>query len=185
MVKIIFEISNGLYLSQHGYYPQYVYNPETFEGDLEEMVYDIPWDFDTAPKQGRNYKRYWIMDVEIPEYFTSPEEWISNWSHWRYFNTWIHFDMYKHHDLTAEMKRKIWNLRDNHAMLFAIHELLKVKTMRSEFRKSIRDQLLEWLRGENDFSTPFSHRQLECLISHNSHDIHCRDQTRIPSLLPI
>ncbi len=40
-------------------------------------------------------------------------------------------------------------------------ELLKVKNFRSDFRKSLRNQLESWCKGESAHSTPFSPKQME------------------------
>ena len=48
-----------------------------------------------------------------------------------------------------------------------LSKILKVKTFRNEFRKKLRDQVVEWLETDPDerkFASPLSHKQMECLI---------------------
>ncbi|MFM8399775.1 MAG: hypothetical protein ACKOAH_18270, partial [Pirellula sp.] len=43
--------------------------------------------------------------------------------------------------------------------------LLKTQQFRSEFRRSLRDQLVRWIRDEKPrYPSPFSPRQIDCLM---------------------
>lgn len=48
---------------------------------------------------------------------------------------------------------------------FACCQLLNTKNFRSDFRRSLRDQLVKWLNGESNYSSPFSPKQLNCLLN--------------------
>ena len=47
----------------------------------------------------------------------------------------------------------------------ACSSLLKTQQFRSEFRRSLRDQLVRWIRDEKPrYPSPFSSRQIDCLM---------------------
>ncbi len=51
---------------------------------------------------------------------------------------------------------------------FVCFKLLNTKNFKSEFRKSLRDQLEKWLNGGSEFSSPFSDRQWASLTDNYS-----------------
>lgn len=47
--------------------------------------------------------------------------------------------------------------------LIGISKILKTKNFRSSFRKSLRDQLENWIKGESTFKLPLSPKQVSCI----------------------
>jgi hypothetical protein len=52
----------------------------------------------------------------------------------------------------------------SHSALDAIATLLKTKTFRSEFRKSIRAQIDAWIAGKSQYALPLTDRQMNAII---------------------
>ena len=182
MVKIVYRIGTGLYLAYHGYTPECLLSE--FEGDLDEMVYDLAWDSDTAPKQGRDMKRYQVVD-ETFGIFDSFAAYKANWSSMRYFRRYCQFELWSM-ELTNAQKRRIYTLYKEENFgegLFAINKIMQVKKMRSKFRLSLKAQFLDWLsEDEPQFNAPLSHRQVNAANKYNSHDLYCIQGSRVSPL---
>ena len=177
MTKIVYEIRGGLYLCYHGYTPKC--ELKDFDGEFGEVIKDIAWDSDTAPGQGRDLPRYIVIDEEVPEIFESVNDYIRDWNYYR--TSLINFNKYEHLALPLSVKREIYLItRKSIEWQYAIHDLLKVKSMRSEFRKSLFSQLMEWLKhpGDRKYELPFSNRQLQSLIKYRQQDIHYATKER-------
>ena len=105
---------------------------------------------------------YSVVDVALPDWMTV-DEYIRDRVKFRYFvgfggdlswgRTWFY---------------RLTELPE--ALRYCCIKLLKVKNFRSDFRKSLREQLERWLNAESvEHSFPFSTRQMDFVISR--HDI--------------
>lgn len=181
MSKIVFRLGKGLYLFYHGYKPYSTL--EDFQGDLNEMLYDLPWDSDTAPRQGSDMLKYKIIEMELPIFIDSVKEYIQSFYEIYSFLKYIHPNRLSHRNLTKDHYKKLWNLcRDNPEALFTIQTLLQKKKPRSSFTISLITQIITWLdEKESKYNSPLSRRQMERAMSYNSHDFHrCKSANGIP-----
>lgn len=64
-------------------------------------------------------------------------------------------------EVSVNSIKKLRSVYD-HETFEACAKLLKSK-LRSEFRKSLKAQLISWLNGERDYPAPFSYKQLQYL----------------------
>jgi hypothetical protein len=108
---------------------------------------------------------YEVHDVTIPSWMTV-EEWISDSIQWKYTwgagvdPTW-----------PEAWQRGLHRFGTVEARLAAV-KLLKTKKFRSDFRKSLHDQLVAWLETPADqrqHRSPFSGRQWEVLLDTYTH----------------
>jgi hypothetical protein len=100
-----------------------------------------------------------VREVTLPDWL-SPEGWIRDSVYWKYC-----WGSGVDREWPEGWQRGL--LRMNTAERLACVKLLKVKTFRSEFRASLRDQLEKWLETPSDLrqhNSPFSTRQWDCLI---------------------
>lgn len=103
---------------------------------------------------------YEVNTVHLPSWL-SVEEWICTSVQWKY--TWgCGVDP----SWSESWQRGLMGF-DGVARRMAAVKLLKTKTFRSAFRKSLRDQLVVWLdtpAEERKYASPFSARQWEALV---------------------
>lgn len=105
-------------------------------------------------------KAYEVREVELPEWL-SVEEWCANLTKWKY--TW---GMGCKKDWPEATQRFILGLKDCKDRLACV-KLLETKKFRSELRKSLRDQLDQYIATpaeDRKFKSPFSPKQWDCLI---------------------
>ena len=123
-----------------------------FTGDIEEKVSRFAfWDDD---QKFTSIPRYKVLDIEIPIWMTfdewAKEEYIS-------LRSLIRDGLPK--DTPKHYYRKIKKLKG-----FGKYSAVKLLSprLRSDFRKSLKEQLIKWLDGENDYDSPFSDKQWGC-----------------------
>ena len=131
--------------------------------DLNTMEsYCVAYDNDmlvSAPK-------YEVHEIALPEWL-STEEYCNNPTTWK----WL-WGCGVDAEWSETWQRSLKEMGT--AYKLACVKLLKVKKFRSEFRKSLRDQLVAWLEStERKHPTPFSERQWDALI-----DIHVQREAR-------
>lgn len=101
-----------------------------------------------------------VKNVTLPSWL-SPGEWLQNTTSWKWAwgcgadglpETWQRSLAYDNFDCAERL---------------ACAKLLKTKTFRSEFRASLRRQLVAWIEHPEDrkFGSPFSPKQWDCLIN--------------------
>ncbi len=103
---------------------------------------------------------YEVWNVELPEWL-SPEEWCTDQVDWKY--TW---GMGVEKTWCEAWQRGLARL--NCEERYACAGLLKTKTFRSTFRKSLRDQLVAWLETAPEnrkYNNPFSAKQWDALLN--------------------
>lgn len=107
-----------------------------------------------------NVDYYAVGEVELPEWL-SAEEWLRDTTKWKY--VWG-FDVPK--TWPEAWQRGVAGF--GQADKLACVKLLNTKSFRSDFRRSLRDRLVEWLEtpaGERRYDSPFSDRQWDCLVN--------------------
>jgi hypothetical protein len=101
--------------------------------------------------------KYAVCTIELPDWM-SEEEYIRNWVDWKY--VWGR-------GCSKEWPEK-WQrffCQVSAEKCLAMVKLLKVKKFKSEFRKSLRIQLEEWLNSEErKYPMPFSPKQWSTLV---------------------
>jgi hypothetical protein len=105
-------------------------------------------------------KVYEVREVELPEWL-SVEEWCANTTKWKY--TWG-FGVKK--DWPEAIQRFVSEVEGEGARL-AVVKLLETKKFKSEFRKSLRAQLDEFIAtpaADRKYKDPFSRKQWDCLV---------------------
>lgn len=104
--------------------------------------------------------RYAVVEIELPDWLP-PGEWIARQTAWKY--TW---GMGVPKDWPESWQRAL--LEMGSAETLACIKLLKPKKLRSEFRKSLKAQLLAWIEtpaDERKYNTPFSPKQWGSLLN--------------------
>lgn len=103
---------------------------------------------------------YEVREILLPD-FLSVKDWISNMTYWKY-NWACGVDP----NWSESWQKGLLRLRTVERLVLV--ELLKVKTFKSEFRKSLRAQLETWLETPEDqrkHSSPFSGRQYDTITT--------------------
>lgn len=112
---------------------------------------------DDGPVTGKLYS---VEDVDLPEWL-SANEWARNFVRWKFL--WGHgADL----EWPEAWQRGLLHL--NSAEKTGCIKLLRTKKFRSEFRKSLYEQLVAWLEtpaDERKYSSPFSPKQWGTLIN--------------------
>lgn len=101
-----------------------------------------------------------VREVTLPSWL-DPTEWLRNTTSWKW--AWgCDAD-----ELPETWQRALAYGNFNCAERLACAKLLKTKTFRSEFRASLRRQLVSWIEHPEDreYDSPFSPRQWDCLIN--------------------
>jgi hypothetical protein len=131
---------------------------EEFKGNLNEIQIDIAHNQDTAPGQGQDMPRYKVENVEMPDWMDA-KFYIQSFS----IIGEIFFDVGK--DISEQEFNKWVTLFHKGKNTYdAIVKLVKQKTFRSEFRKSLRAQVDAWFANpEPVYSCPLSPKQMECI----------------------
>lgn len=118
------------------------------------------WDFDLLV----DIPKYEVRQVELPDWL-DPEEWLVSWVEWKYL--WGYGVDKNWSEAWQRGLMAVGRQAGREALLVCV-QLLKTEKFRSEFRKSLRDQLVAWLEtpdGERKYPMPFSRKQFECLIT--------------------
>lgn len=134
--------------------PVAVYTPGMV--DLEEttdciMGYD-DWTSVTV-------KKYGVTKVALPDWL-SPQEWIRDVTLWRFIWGIPGFN----ENTPEEIQRALFQFETRLRPTF--YKLLVTKNFKSEFRRSLANQVLEWARtpiSERKYRSPLSEKQLESL----------------------
>ena len=106
--------------------------------------------------------RYEVREVELPDWL-SPERWLSRCDYVRWHFVWC-----SHKD--ARSWPESWQVcLFNHSdrARQALARLLGTKNFRSDFRRSLRQQLEDWINmpeTERRYASPFSDRQWGVLL---------------------
>ena len=104
---------------------------------------------------------YEVRPVALPDWLR-PEEWIAQ--HVAFGYAWARG---LPADAPEGWARRLMKLGPTNQ--YACYRLLAVKNFRSEFRKSLRVQLENWLNGNSEYDRPFSDRQFETLVTVHDH----------------
>ncbi len=107
--------------------------------------------------------RYEVREVELPDWLL-PERYLAHCSDVRWERIWAILDVKSWPQSWQEFLFRADEFKRNAAV-----NLLKVKSFRSEFRKSLRAQLEAWLdtpEEERKYASPFSQRQWQCLLKY-------------------
>lgn len=154
-IKVLFSRKNNEMSST----PMYPVGPYV-EGEVDlDAEGDFIWNNDDW--RHVTAKLYEVCDVTLPE-FLSVKEWVRDAVRWKWAwgcgvdPTWC-----------EAWQRSLAFDGFNTAERIAVCKLLKVKKFRSEFRKSLRDQVVTWMEtpvNERKYNSPFSNRQWNCLI---------------------
>lgn len=136
------------------------FDDEPFEVDLTEekmaLVGHDNW-------QQIPVKLWGVKDVELPSWMDP---------HVYAVSTSLHVMVKYMTGLGASLEwgedwwKRIWKF--NSARRLAVIKLLSTENFRSDFRKSLNEQLVAWLNGESDYPSPFSPRQWECLTRYTA-----------------
>lgn len=126
--------------------------------DLDEQVRCcLNWDDDRPVKTDK----WAVYDVTLPDWL-DPVEWIRHDIDWHY--AWM-FGVDPEWPEAWQRWFAYTNLSEGQKL--AGVKLLKTKSFRSGFRRSLREQLETWLDAPAEarkYDTPFSHKQWGCLI---------------------
>jgi hypothetical protein len=142
-------------------YGEYVYTPRDIYAVYTGQDYDVNEDagcirgYDSwqhAPK-----KMWAVEEIEIPEWMT-PEEYIAREHAWKWYTK-----IGGTEDMGKQAFEKLTRIT-NGALRLACVKLLKTKTFRSEFRKSLKNQLLNWIE-KGEYALPFSWKQEKALVN--------------------
>ena len=104
--------------------------------------------------------RFEVLEIEIPDWMT-PDEWIRDSVGWKY--TW---EAGVDPKWPEEWQRGLHRFRETSKRMACV-QLLTTKNFRSDFRRSLRDQLVDWLETAVEFrqyDEPFSRKQWAALI---------------------
>jgi hypothetical protein len=122
----------------------------------ETVVQCVSWDNDMLVQA----TRYEVRPVTLPEWL-SLEEWLRSNISWSYL--WADA---RTMELPENFQRALLNFSGG--LREAMVALLSTKNFRSNFRKSLRDQLVNWIETpveDRQYNMPFSRRQIESLVS--------------------
>lgn len=137
----------------------------------EEINVCVSSDNDMLVKKGK----WEIREVELPEWMTA-KEWLHNLIKYKY--AW---GMGVDQSWPENWQR--WLALDcEGSTRLGLVKLLKTKTFRSEFRKSMRDQVVKFLDSapeDRKYRSPLSLKQLDCLVDRYT----ARDASRIENNL--
>lgn len=100
---------------------------------------------------------YQVRDIVLPDWLR-PEEWITHHVDFRY--AWARG---MKADTPEGRARRLMKLGPTKQ--YMCFKLLATKKFRSEFRKSLCEQLVMWLDGNSEHDQPFSGKQWELLIT--------------------
>lgn len=141
---------------------------DSFVGNLNAKIYCL-WSSDDWRQVEVN--KYEVQEIELPDWLPATE-WIYHSIQWKY--TWGMAHGVK--DAPENIQRYMFSLKGPARL--AIWKLYNTKSFRSEFRKSLYNQFIEWIDTPEEtrkYDNPFSPRQWECII-----DVYtCRDYKRI------
>ena len=153
--------------------PVAVYDPDGAHADVDFEAtgyYCYYWDDNRlVPK-----KKYGTMEMKLPAWL-DPHEWLRNRTAWKWAwgcgcdKTWPE----------AWQRFLAYDCKDTARRLAAV-KLFKTKKFRSDFRRSLREQLETWVatpKDERKFGSPFSMRQWECLTRYERHEARCVDSS--------
>ena len=101
---------------------------------------------------------YDVQEIEIPEWM-APEEYLANVHNWKWY-----VKIGGSEDLGREAFFKISAVQDG-ALRLGMVKLLKQKSFKSPFRKSLRMQLDKWIIGESKYEIPFSYKQYPYVVN--------------------
>jgi hypothetical protein len=108
---------------------------------------------------------YGIKEVELPDWM-NPEEFVYSTTNINYYWLWG-FGADK--DWPESWQKGLMAIPSQLERYVAI-KLLKTKSFRSEFRKSIRDKVVEWLESsERKYASPFTQKMLNAVST--IHDV--------------
>ncbi len=164
-VKLIYH-----HLGENATTPRYPFSVATQEIDLDETVLRCTSaDFDMLVE----IKRYEVRDIFLPRWM-DPKTYIDGPVQWQYLwglgadPTWPKRWQIKLATLGSIQK-------------LACIKLLKTKTFRSNFRRSLRDQLEIWLASKSAkrHISPFSPKQWQALLDPHT----CREAESVASAL--
>jgi len=103
--------------------------------------------------------KYSVREIQLPEWL-STEEYCANADYVKWQFLWA---FGASPDWSEACQRFLLNL-DGASQLACI-KLLKTKAFRSEFRKSLYQQLMDWIwSSERKHPSPFSPKQWDCLV---------------------
>lgn len=126
--------------------------------NLSEKVYRcINWDFDALIE----VNRYEVITVEVPEWITIEDilniKFMTSYKYYQAFGGNVNFGK---KTIEAIMMMPLPEQK-----LSAI-QLLNTKSFKSDFRKSLYDQLIRWIdTDEKKYNCPFTFKQWECLLN--------------------
>ena len=141
-------------------YGEYNYTPRTIEApyigqgyNKEELHPTILSSSDWRPTSKLKYS---VDEIEIPEWMEASEFSEHNWKWYKAIGG--------NEDLGKVAYDKITAIQ-NGTIRLALVKLLKQKSFRSDFRKSLRLQLEKWLYGDSEYQYPFSDKQFSFIIN--------------------
>lgn len=135
-----------------------VRNGQVTEIDLEEMSTHCLYHDDNQLVECKTYS---LCDVYLPDWL-SVDEWISNSSQWKW--AWT-FGAKPNEWPEAWQRALAYDIQGSIGRL-SCSKLLNTKNFKSEFRQSLRDQLIKWIetpRDKREHASPFSPKQWESL----------------------
>jgi hypothetical protein len=108
--------------------------------------------------------RFVVKRVVLPDWM-EPAEWCRAEVEWRYLWAVVPAEW------PEQWQRALMLVNERAGMptLLAITELLKTKEFRSPFRKSLRDQIVEWMETPEEdrkYRLPLSQRQINSILSY-------------------
>lgn len=153
MVKIVFEFI-GQFDTDNAVSP--VCREEEFSGNLDETVRGISGPDDFRPVQRR---RWQVRDVDLPSWM-SVEEYIRDYAR-------ISTRMYYIRDVGESAGRYMLELSG--PSLRAFHQLMTAN-LRSEFKKSLKEQVITWLEKDpvdREYPSPLSDKQWQAITRYH------------------
>lgn len=160
-VKVVFS-RKGNEFSTTRMSPVDVYNPTVWtDAKLDEEGTYCWHSDDWRLVEAKNYN---VADVEIPEWLTA-EEYIKHNISWKYV-----FGFCKDGVKTTIDRNFLLWLRDSGASeceKLAMIRLMETQTFRSDFRKSMKDRIVEFVNTPADkrqYNSPLSPRQMDCIM---------------------
>jgi len=102
-------------------------------------------------------KLYELKDVEIPEWMEASKFNPLLWMQYTRIGGNEDLGENAYNELTEFMY-------SNERLVEACLTILKVKNFRSDFRKSLRTQIDDYLVGKSEYSTPLTQRQVDCVL---------------------
>lgn len=167
---ILWELYKGLCLvdTERNYYNDSDFVMTIWDDELGE-----PFEYMFATTRGWTYPSYGSRVDATPEVVAKYEAWKEA----KRLEALKKQRSAKAKELAA-MRATMWKISsENNVPFLKVKELSKIyrgdtyssieklmtTKLRSEFRKSLKNQILSWLKSENDFKTPLSKRQMNYL----------------------